>query len=82
MKNAKTISLPMTTKDKEVGDGKQFLDITLYSFLARALHYLTITRPDLTYVVYHICQFMHAPIVKHFNLLKKLLRYVNGTISL
>ncbi|KAL6334728.1 hypothetical protein AAG906_021387 [Vitis piasezkii] len=47
--------------------------------LAGALQYLTITRPDLSFSVNSICQFMHAPTEDHFRALKRILRYVKGT---
>ncbi|KAI3787777.1 hypothetical protein L2E82_00197 [Cichorium intybus] len=54
---------------------------TLYRSLAGALQYLTFTRPDITYAVQQVCMFMHAPRTPHFNALKRILRYVQGTLS-
>jgi len=82
MENARSVRLPMSNKEKEIDDGEPFPDITLYSSLEGALQYLTITRPDLTFVVGQIYQYMHAPTTKHFNILKKLIRYVNETVNL
>lgn len=45
------------------------------------LQYLTITRPDLAYAVNKLSQYMHSPTQYHIQQLKKLLRYVKGTIS-
>ncbi|XP_020671938.1 uncharacterized protein LOC110091964 [Dendrobium catenatum] len=42
-------------------------------------HYLTITRPDIAYAVNVLCQHMHDPQSTHFHLLKRLLRYIQGT---
>ncbi|XP_019178918.1 PREDICTED: uncharacterized protein LOC109174086 [Ipomoea nil] len=53
---------------------------TQYRRLAGALQYLTITRPDLSYAVNKLCLFMHAPTVEHWGLLKRVLRYVKGTL--
>jgi hypothetical protein len=47
--------------------------------LASALQYLTLTRPDLTYVVQQVCLFMHDPREPHLALIKRILRYVKGT---
>ncbi|KAE8692073.1 hypothetical protein F3Y22_tig00110860pilonHSYRG00043 [Hibiscus syriacus] len=47
--------------------------------LAGALQYLTLTRPDLSYSVNSICQYMHASTTDHFRALKRILRYVKGT---
>ena len=43
--------------------------------------YLTFTRPDITYVVQQICLFIHDPRSSHFNALKRIIWYVQGTIS-
>ncbi|GMP27071.1 hypothetical protein CsSME_00003233 [Camellia sinensis var. sinensis] len=45
-----------------------------------ALQYLTITRPDISFAVNHACQFMHASTVTNFTVIKRLLRYVQGTL--
>lgn len=54
---------------------------TQYRRLVGTLQYLTITRPDLSYSMNRLCQFMHAPTVEHWGLLKRVLRYVKGTLA-
>ncbi|KAK9049545.1 hypothetical protein SSX86_031486 [Deinandra increscens subsp. villosa] len=54
---------------------------TEYRQLAGALQYLTFTRPDISYAVQQICVHMHSPTTDHMNALKRILRYVQGTIS-
>jgi hypothetical protein len=46
-----------------------------------ALQYLTLTRPDLAYAVQQVCLFMHDPREPHLALVKRILRYVKGTLS-
>lgn len=46
-----------------------------------ALQYLTFTRPDITYAVNQVCQFMHDPRDVHLKAAKRILRYVKGTLS-
>jgi hypothetical protein len=41
--------------------------------------YLTLTRPNLAYAVQQVCLFMHAPTNSHFQLIKRILRYIRGT---
>ncbi|XP_028125342.1 uncharacterized protein LOC114322271 [Camellia sinensis] len=53
---------------------------TLYRSLVGALQYLTITRPDLSLAVNQCCQHMHAPTNGHFSAVKRLLRFVKGTL--
>jgi hypothetical protein len=43
------------------------------------LIYLTVTRPDLSFAVSQISQFMHAPKTCHLKIIDKVLRYLKGT---
>ncbi|XP_074267439.1 uncharacterized protein LOC141590780 [Silene latifolia] len=61
--------------------GPLISDPSLYRSLAGALQYLTITRPDIAYAVQQVCLFMHAPKEPHLHFLKRLLRYVKGTLA-
>ena len=81
MTDAKPISTPFVVGQHLSAEGKLFSDPTMFRSLAGALQYLTITRPDLSFSVNSICQFMHAPTEDHFRALKRILRYVKGTID-
>jgi hypothetical protein len=61
-------------------DGPLFSDPTLYRSLVGALQYLTITRPDIAYAVNSVSQFPHSPTEDHFLAVKRILRYVKGTL--
>jgi histone deacetylase 1/2 len=56
-------------------------DSSTYRSLVGALQYLTLTRPDLAYAVQQVCLFMHDPREPHLALVKRILRYVKGTLS-
>ncbi|XP_013615161.1 PREDICTED: uncharacterized mitochondrial protein AtMg00810-like, partial [Brassica oleracea var. oleracea] len=56
-------------------------DPTLYRSLAGALQYLTFTRPDIAFAVQQVCLFMHALLESHYNALKRILRYIKGTLD-
>uniref|UniRef100_A0A2N9GKV8 Reverse transcriptase Ty1/copia-type domain-containing protein n=1 Tax=Fagus sylvatica TaxID=28930 RepID=A0A2N9GKV8_FAGSY len=56
-------------------------DPTPYQSLVRALQYATLTRPDISFVVNHVCQFMHKPSPAHFVAAKHILRYLKGTLD-
>ncbi|GKC49520.1 ribonuclease H-like domain-containing protein [Tanacetum coccineum] len=62
-------------------DGDPVSDLTLYRSLARALQHLTFTRPDISYVVQHVCLYIHDPREPHFSALKLILCYVWGTLD-
>ena len=79
MIDAKPISTPFVIGQHLFAEGTLFSDPTLFRSLAGALQYLTITRPDLSFSVNSICQFIHAPTEDHFHALKRILRYVKGT---
>lgn len=61
--------------------GSLLADPSLYRSLAGALQYLTITRPDISYAVQQVCLFMHAPREPHMQLIKRILRYIKGTLD-
>ncbi|KAI0516410.1 hypothetical protein KFK09_009085 [Dendrobium nobile] len=52
----------------------------LFRKLAGSLQYLTSTRPDIAFAVNKLCQHMHNPLLLHFQLLKRVLRYLKGTL--
>ena len=47
-----------------------------------ALQYLTLTRPDISYAVNKVCQYLHAPTTMHWTAAMRILRYIKGTVSL
>ncbi|GJZ93396.1 ribonuclease H-like domain-containing protein [Tanacetum coccineum] len=72
---------PVDTDSKLAAAGDPVSDPTLYRRLAGALQYLTFTRPDISYAVQQVCLFMHDPREPHFSALKRILRYVRGTLT-
>ncbi|KAG8498357.1 hypothetical protein CXB51_006727 [Gossypium anomalum] len=63
---------------KDLGQLNYFLGIEK---LSRALQYVVITRPDIAYAVNKVCQFMHQPLDIHFKAVKRILRYLHGTLD-
>ncbi|GJX13739.1 ribonuclease H-like domain-containing protein [Tanacetum coccineum] len=72
---------PVDTESKLGPDGVPVQDPTLYRSLAGGLQYLTFTRPYLSYAVQQVCLYMHDPREPHFAALKRILRYVRGTVD-
>lgn len=52
-----------------------------YRSIVGALQYLTVTRPDIAFSVNKVSQFMHCPLNTHFKAVKRILRYLKGTLS-
>ncbi|GJX66363.1 ribonuclease H-like domain-containing protein [Tanacetum coccineum] len=69
------------TESKLGVDGDPVSDPTLYRSLAGSLQYLTFTRPDISYAVQQVCLHMHDPREPHLSALKRILRYVQGTLN-
>ena len=55
------------------------VNLTLYKSMVGSLMYLTATRPDIMYAVSLISRFMETPKETHWQVAKRILRYVNGT---
>lgn len=52
-----------------------------YRSIVGALQYCTITRPDLSFAVNKVYQFLHAPTTIYLNVVKRILHYLKGTSS-
>jgi hypothetical protein len=56
-------------------------DATRYRRIIGSLRYLLHSRPTLSFSVGVASRFMEKPIVKHFNAVKQILRYLKGTLN-
>ncbi|XP_042965972.1 uncharacterized mitochondrial protein AtMg00810-like [Carya illinoinensis] len=62
-------------------DTPDFDDATIYRSIVGGLQYLSMTRPDMSFSVNKVCQFMHSPKVPHWSAIKCILRYLKATIN-
>ncbi|KAL5761960.1 hypothetical protein ACOSP7_018224 [Xanthoceras sorbifolium] len=60
--------------------GEPFSDPTVYRSTIGALQYLIYTRPDISYIVNKLSQFLNSPKQPHWLACKKVLCYLSGTI--
>jgi len=82
-KNQKPISSPMVGGCKLTKTGSEDVsDPTLYGSVVGALQYVTITRPKICFSVNKVDPFMSKPSEQHWSAVKRILRYLKGTISL
>jgi hypothetical protein len=56
------------------------IDSSMYRSVVGSLRYLVNSRPDLTYSVGYISRFMENPTTEHLAAMKRVLRYVAGTL--
>lgn len=78
-KSCSTPCLPYAKLVKD--DGPLFEDVTHYRSIVGCLQYLTFSRPDIAYSVNTVCQFMQAPTETHYASVKRILKYLIGTVN-
>ncbi|KAM1147908.1 hypothetical protein ACFX19_040240 [Malus domestica] len=82
MENCKFTSTPSKPHTQILaGEGTPLSDPSHYRSIVGALQYLTFTRPDIAHSVNMVCQFMAQPTDLHMFLVKRILRYIQGTIG-
>ncbi|CAL1386830.1 unnamed protein product [Linum trigynum] len=62
-------------------EGEALSDGSLYRSIVGSLIYLTHTRPDISYVVQVVSQYMSAPRTTHWSAVQRILRYLEGTTN-
>jgi hypothetical protein len=83
MSECKPCLTPVDTNLKvATADGVPVTDTLDFRSLAGALQWLTFTRPDIAYAVQQVCLHMHDPREPHLAALKRILRYIRGTLAL
>ena len=81
MENSKPTKTPSCPSIRLVPhDGVRLSDPTQYRSMIGALQYLTFTRPDIAFSVHQLCQFMSHPTTTHFEVAKRILCYIRGTL--
>jgi hypothetical protein len=82
MENCNIVSSPIVPGCKLVKDEEgNTVDATKFKQIVGSLMYLLATRPDLTYSVCLVARFMERPTEMHFAAIKRILRYLKGTLG-
>ncbi len=63
-----------------VDEGDLVHDTTMYRRIMGSLIHMTITRPDFSYVVGVVSQFMQKPQKPHFDAMRLILNYIIHTL--
>lgn len=85
MIEAKPLSIPLDQNIKLYDSDKSGSVIdnpSFYRSLVGKLLYLTFTRPDISYSIHLLSQFMHNPREKHLTAVLRVLRYLKCTVGL
>nr|KYP75929.1 hypothetical protein KK1_020141 [Cajanus cajan] len=82
MDDSKPQPTPMTSGLKLTANGSTSIpDPSFYRSIVGGLQYITITRPELSFSINKVCHFMHNPQERHWKAVKRILRYLQGTIT-
>lgn len=83
MLESNSVKNPIVPGSKLVKDEMGIrVNATVFKQIVGSLRYLTVTRPDLMFVVGLISRFMENPTELHLQAAKRVLRYVRGTVDL
>lgn len=80
MQDCKPCYTPSAVKPPILQNDSLCTDPQLFRTIVGSLQYLTLTRPEIAYAVNLACQHMHAPTESHFIAVKRILRYIKGTL--
>ncbi|XP_060212165.1 uncharacterized mitochondrial protein AtMg00810-like [Lycium barbarum] len=82
MYTCKPVVTPLASRTTiSLMDGELLSDPSEYRSMVGTLQYLTLTRPDIAYAVNLVSQFMHAPRNTHLHCVKRIFRYLQGTLA-
>jgi hypothetical protein len=82
MTGCKPISIPLEQNVKLSADkGNLVEDITMYRRIVGSFVYMTIARPDLSYAVGVVSQFMQTPQKPHLDAVRRILKYIKHILQ-
>lgn len=82
MDQAKPCSTPMERDLSGEDDDRELESCMLYQAAVGSLQYLSNgTRPDITFAVNSVSKYLKSPRIKHWNMVKRIFRYLVGTMD-
>ncbi|GKV31343.1 hypothetical protein SLEP1_g40039 [Rubroshorea leprosula] len=82
MEDCNSVGTPMVSNQKfSLDDGEEKVDAHAYRNLIGSLLYLTNSRLDITFATSMLSRFMQSPSKTHYGAVRRILRYLKGTIS-
>lgn len=79
MKDCKSVNTPLSPHGKNVEDDEEYGEPTKYRSIVGGLLYLCTSRPDIMFASSYLSRYMSAPLTKHYQEAKRVLRYIKGT---
>lgn len=81
MLKANGMPTPMISSSKLSKVGSTAVnDPTEFRSIVGALQYVTLTRPEISFSVNKVCQFLSNPLEDHWKVVNRILRYLSGTL--
>ncbi|XP_060675774.1 secreted RxLR effector protein 161-like [Ziziphus jujuba] len=82
MEKRNLVDTPMVYNQKfELENGAAKIEVSTYRSLIGSLFYLCASRPDIIFSVSLLSRFMHASSHMHYSAVKRVLRYIRGTVD-
>nr|GEX04018.1 hypothetical protein [Tanacetum cinerariifolium] len=76
------VGTPVATKHLDADLSETLVDQTKYQSMARALMYLTTSRPDIVHATCYCACYQAKPTEKHLTAVKRIFRYLKDTINM
>lgn len=80
MQDCKPSLSPSSAKPAQFTPNPEFHDVHWFRTIVGSLQYLTLTKPEIAFAVNLACQHMHNPKYSNFVAVKRILRYIKGSL--
>lgn len=80
MLECKASPSPSSSKPAYFDPNSDFVEVHWFRTIVGSLQYLTLTKPEIAFAVNLACQHMHKPKHSHCVAVKRILRYIKGSL--